>query len=154
MIKRSLYIALGLALLTVWSCATTTTLPANYPAETECLGDNLDGTIRLRAWGSGLSKPDAIQRAQKQAIQEVLFRGITKGQGGCPVIPILTMPNARAKHAAYFDDFFADSGDYKTYVTVEKVTGMYNIAGQKQLVARVQLRVDVAQLKKAMQKLK
>lgn len=140
------------AVLLISACSTNSTLPAKYPSETECLGDLADGSYRMRAWGAGLNKLDAVQMAQKKAVQDVLFKGITRGQRGCLPMPVLPAPNARADHEAYFNDFFSDSGDYKKYIQVEKVLQAYKVAGAKEVVAAVQVRVQLADLRKDVQK--
>lgn len=143
--------------LLIWAfsaCTTVGTLPAKYPSNTECLGDLADGSYRLRAWGAGLNKIDALQMAQKRAVQDVLFKGITRGQRGCDPMPLLPAPNARSKNQAFFDAFFSDSGDYKKYIQIEKALALHKVAGSREVVASVQVRLNLASLRKDIQKLK
>lgn len=140
-------------LLFLIACNITGTLPSNIVVETECLSDLSDGNLRVRAWGSGLNKLDAIQMAQKNVVADLLFKGLTKGSVVCYRSPLLPIPNYREQHANFFEKFFSDNGQYKTFVTVEKVTGIYRIAGSKQFLARVQIRTNVSALQKEAQQI-
>lgn len=144
----------GIFLLLLSGCVSQGILPSNHTGQTECLGDLLDGHIRVRVWGAGLTKPDAIQMAQKNAVSDLLFEGIRRGNPGCQQPPLMPGPNADERHAAFFAHFFKDAGDYKKFTQVEKVTGFYRIAGSRQFVARVQLRLDKRGLHREMERLK
>lgn len=89
-----------------------------YTPETECLGKSMDGTQTLRVWATGNDKKDAIKQAQKKAVYEVVFTGITAGVGDCNAYPVVDEANARQKYEDYFDGFFSDSGDYKKFVKI------------------------------------
>ena len=85
--------------------------------ETVCVSQELDGSITVRAWGSGSNKTDALEQARKQAVYDVIFKGITSGAEGYMSRPILNEPNARQKYRDYFDIFFLDRGEYMKYVS-------------------------------------
>lgn len=85
--------------------------------ETECLGVEEDGTQTLRVWGSGKNKNDAQDQARKNAVRDVLFKGIRNGVEGCNVKPLVTEANAREKYEDYFNKFFRDDGKYEKYVS-------------------------------------
>ena len=115
--KKLLSFFFGCALCAlIMSCNTTNKLGAYYTYETECLGTELDGSYTLRAWGVGRSQVDAMEQARKNAVRDVIFKGITKGKGGCQVKPILMEVNAYDKYRDYFDKFFVDRGPYNKYV--------------------------------------
>lgn len=86
----------------------------------ECMGVDLDGSQTIRAYGSGPSKDDAIEQAQKNAVQAVLFRGILDGKQGCDVRPLLSEPNAAESHEEFFNRFFSHRGEYREYIEVVK----------------------------------
>ena len=46
----------------------------NY--ETICMSVDLDGSQTLRVWGKGSTQADAIEQAKKNAVYDVLFKGI------------------------------------------------------------------------------
>ena len=49
-----------------------------YTIESECLGSELDGSITLRAWGTGRNRFDAVDQAKKNALREVIFKEYAK----------------------------------------------------------------------------
>ena len=64
-----------------------------YSYKTECIGVELDGSETLKSWGKGSTKADAIEQAYKNAI------------------------NIKEKNDTYFNEFFTDSGGYKTFIS-------------------------------------
>lgn len=88
-----------------------------YTYETECLGVELDGSQTLRAWGEGKNKSDAVEQAKKNAVRDVLFKGIRKGKEDCNLRPLMIEANAHEKYEEYFNAFFADGGEYLKYVS-------------------------------------
>ena len=85
----------------------------------ECLGVELDGSETLRAWGRGKNRTDAIEQAKKNAVRDVLFKGVVAGSRECSVRPLITEVNAQERYASYFNDFFRDGGEYLKYVSME-----------------------------------
>ena len=62
--------------------------------ETECINVEQDGSQTLRVWGEGRNRGDAIEQAKKNAVYEILFRGVQKGNKGYNLRPIVTEVNA------------------------------------------------------------
>ena len=89
-----------------------------YSYETECLGTEGDGSQTLKAFGFGNSKNDAIEQAKKNAVRDVLFKGITKGKEECNVKPLLPEVNVQEKNEDYFNKFFTDDGAYKEFISM------------------------------------
>lgn len=85
--------------------------------ETECLGVEGDGSQTLRAWGLGRNKSDAVEQAKKNAVYDVIFKGIKAGVAGCNTRPLIGEVNARERYEEYFDRFFMDGGEYKDYIS-------------------------------------
>lgn len=122
-ILKSLTIAVAALALAVTSCKTPTEVSdeyATYGFNTTCLGVDPNGNQTLRTWGNGISKAKAIEQAKRNAVSEVLFNGITNGNGECDKRPIVNQVNAREKHEDYFQAFFRDGGAYNKYVTLEE----------------------------------
>ena len=87
-----------------------------YTIESECLGSELDGSITLRAWGTGRNRFDAVDQAKKNALREVIFKGIQKGSPECNQRPLLPEVNAEMKYEDFFNRFFSDrTDDYKKF---------------------------------------
>lgn len=100
------------------SCRSSSTLPS-YSFETECLGTELDGSQTLQVWGKGRNRADAVEQARKNAVRDVLFKGIRAGSGECNVRPLLTEVNAQEKYESYFNAFFKDRGPYRKFVNMK-----------------------------------
>ncbi len=106
-----------LLLFIVFSCRAPKNMTNYFDYEIECLGVELDGSQTVKAWGSGRNRADAIEQAQKNAVNAVIFRGINNGKNVCDVRPLLTQPNARETYSDYFNIFFSDDGSYKDFVS-------------------------------------
>lgn len=99
------------------SCDPQKKIAGNYSYETECLGSEMDGSQTVKAWGVGNTVEDAVEQAKKNAVRDVLFKGIRKGKPECELRPVLPEVNAQENHAQYFYTFFADNGPYKNFVS-------------------------------------
>jgi hypothetical protein len=100
----------------ILSCAPQRRISGNYTFRTECVGVEGDGSMTLLSWGAGRNRFDAIEQAKKNAVRDVLFRGITGGKSGCEVRPLVSVVNAEEKHEKYFATFFRDGGEYLNFV--------------------------------------
>lgn len=107
----------------ITSCKTPTKVAneyATYGFEISCMGLDPDGSQLLRSWGTGINKSKAIEQAKKNAIEAVIFKGITNGTGDCNKRPLVNEVNARERYESYFSRFFTDGGAYNRYVTLEE----------------------------------
>lgn len=139
------------------SCGSTQMKGAgNYTYETECMGVEGDGSQTVKGWGSGRNREDAIEQAKKNAVSDVLFKGIRNGKTECNTKPVLFEVNVREKHEDYFNAFFADQGPYKEFITGEDGSDLHFsvVAGRKkagdQVTYGVIVRVQRAKLKEKM----
>lgn len=115
-IRPYLYFALVAVCFTLFSCKSTST-EAFYTFETECVKNAMDGSVVLRAWGQGSSRADAVEQAKKQAVHDVVFYGIQKGQ--CKFKPLVIEVNAKEKYQTYFDNFFSKDGMYNRFIKMD-----------------------------------
>lgn len=114
------FIALGLctAAIALTGCRGKQDISSSYSLfkfDTTCVSNNGDGTQTLRAWGTGPSIDVAIEQAKKNALNDVIFKGIP-GEKGCNQQPIVTEVNGRERYEEYFDRFFSDGGEYSNFV--------------------------------------
>lgn len=121
---KKLNIILAVVLMAVMAACGSkkTEVPSAYAYttfETTCMGVEHDGSQTLRAWGKGNNKADAIEQAKKNAVYDVLFKGIS-GNGECARRPLVGEVNARERYANYFNPFFSDGGEYMKFVKEEK----------------------------------
>lgn len=85
--------------------------------DTECLGIEGDGSQTVRAWGTGRNRADATEQAKKNAVSDILFKGVRGGSAECNLKPLVTEVNARERYEEYFDRFFMDGGEYTKFVS-------------------------------------
>lgn len=89
-----------------------------YKSTVRFLGSEHDGSVTLRVVGYGRNRVDAKEQAQKDAVYIIVFDGI-KNVGSKSILrPIIDGVNAHEKYQEYFDNFFADNGEYKKYVSL------------------------------------
>lgn len=92
----------------------------NYEFETECIGVEMDGSVTLITWGNGRNRFDAVDQARKNAVRDVLFKSITKGDITIAKQPLVPEVNAQRKYEDYFNSFFSDkNGEYKNFLSAK-----------------------------------
>ncbi len=109
--------------------------------DTECLGSDPSGRMRLRVWGEGKDQKAAEENARKKAVEDVVFGHITRGNG-CNSMPVLDNPSARRIHREYFNKFFKDGGKYKKYIKAEKPEKDARFIGNDRVVQPMEITVD------------
>ena len=121
-----------------------------FAQETECIGKEMDGSLTLRVFGTGRNRTDALEQAKKQAVYDVLFKGVTKGNTDYNMRPVMTEVNARERYQDYFDIFFMDRGEYRKYISMEdKRAGSTRVIKRnyRDVTVGVTVRVLVPQLR-------
>ena len=121
-----------------------------FAQETTCISKELDGSLTLRTWGVGRNKTDALEQAKKQAVYDVIFNGITKGNTDYTMRPIMSEVNARQRYQDYFDIFFSDRGEYRKYISMEDSrAGSTNVVkrSKRDVTVSCTVRVLVPQLR-------
>lgn len=120
--KRPITTILGamfVSTLALTGCKTAASSVTPYlPDIVECMGVEHDGSQTLRVSGTGRNKADAIEQAKKNAVREVIFKGIRQGKQGCNMRPIVNEVNAEERYEEYFNIFFADGGEYRKYISM------------------------------------
>jgi opacity protein-like surface antigen len=117
--KNLLFIAVVTMLLA--SCVSTSRnkVSGYLTYETVCLGSKSDGSQRVKGYGKASSKIEAIEMAKKNALKDVIFKGLRGGTQGCEVKPVIFDPNLLETRSDYFNSFFANGGDYAKFVSTE-----------------------------------
>jgi hypothetical protein len=108
-----------LMVLLLISCSAQKKISGNYIFKTECIGIEMDGSQTLRAWGKGRNRFDAVEQAKKNAVNDVLFKGIIDGDQSCEKRPLVPEVNARQTYSNYFNLFFSDNGEYLKYISLK-----------------------------------
>ncbi len=123
-------------------------IAGNYSFKTECYGIELDGSQTVKAWGNGKNRQDAQEQAKKNAVRDVLFKGITEGRQDCEKRPLVPEVNAQMKYESYFNKFFTDGGDYQKFVSLKDQRGGSDKMGARESVTYgIVLRILRADLK-------
>lgn len=153
--KKSLLLLLILVSLFSFQSNAQKNIGGNYTLESECLGAEMDGSQTLKAWGFGRNRGDALEQARKNAVRDVLFKGLRNGKQGCNIKPVVFDMNAQEKYEDYFNKFFADGGEYKKYVNQKDEPFLNKLSkdkkkGRSGVQIGVVLRVMRAELKQKM----
>lgn len=114
---------------------------ATVDFKVSCLScDN--GVQTLRAWGKGNNKSQAIDRARKNALEAVLFSGITDGAKSCSPKPLLPGANARENNRLFFNSFFAEKGQWQKFARLDEKRGS-RLASKSNTVENWEVSVSV-----------
>lgn len=151
--KRVLF-ALCAVLAFAWvGCRSSNDMGSYYEHETTFLNRELDGSLTLRAWGAGRNRNDAMEQAKKNAVNDVLFKGIRNTGDAYTSKALVTEVNAREKYRDYFDRFFADGGAYSKYVSMEdtRAGSKTSVSNKVQKTYGITVRVLVPQLRQRLQ---
>ncbi len=124
---KRLFYTLMVVVLTVFSnaCFAQKSSQSYYDFETKLIAVEGDGTYTIRAFGRGRNITHAYAQAQKQAVWDVIFKGVEPTTTGIkPLKPLILEVNAEEKYGEYFETFFLDGGEYLNYVSYkERKTG-------------------------------
>ena len=114
-----LFLSLLSISISMIACSQQKKISGNYNYQTECMGVEGDGSQTLKAYGTGRNYFDASEQAKKNAVRDVIFKGIIEGRQECEKRPVLPEVNAAQKYEDYFNRFFADGGEYSKFVNLK-----------------------------------
>jgi|KNS7NT10metaT_FD_contig_21_3519760_length_616_multi_5_in_0_out_0_2 hypothetical protein len=92
----------------------TNVISGYYNYDTDCVNQNRDGTILVKAWGQGVDQGQAELNARRNAIDDVLFKGF---RTNCSITPIISNPNVKRDNKNFFDNFYSKNGDFLRFVS-------------------------------------
>lgn len=115
-LNKRLLLILVISLIGFNSCKSIKNNASYYSYDVKCIGSALNGIQTVKAWGKGLDKAEALEQAKKNALDEVLFKGIRQGTTDCNTRPIVSEINAKTKYQYYFNSFY--SQDYSSFATI------------------------------------
>lgn len=117
--KLSRIIICCLVALAVMSCASSkkSSYYSTYQSPTTYMNDEGDGSLTVRAYGLGRNRSDAMEQAAKNAVRDVIFKGVSVPGNALLSKPLVTTVNAEEKFQDFFNPFFADGGTYKQFVS-------------------------------------
>ena len=112
--KKQIIGLLAVALLAGAGCSKKLADTGSYfHSGSEYLNSEGDGSITVRAYGMGKTREDAIEQACKNAVRDVLFKGVQTPENTILSRPLIREINAEEKYQYFFNPFFADGGAYR-----------------------------------------
>jgi len=156
--KHKIIIIVGTVTLSVLSCKSKIeTISGYYNYDTACVSVEKNGVQTVKAWGFGLREKEAISNARKNAIDDILFKGIRDGKGGCNIRPIISNPNVKRDQERYFNVFYTPNGAFQSFASLpdenwlrQKLKINKKYGGN--LVYEIILEVDIQGLKVQLQR--
>lgn len=83
----------------------------------ECAGNGATGTYLVKVWSYSKSAKIAIEKGKRNAVHGVIFKGFASNSNGKGQAPLAKSAGVEFEHAAYFEEFFKDGGEYLKYVS-------------------------------------
>jgi len=94
---------------------------AYYDYKSKIIASELDGAYTIRAFGRARNGIDAYEKAQKQAVRDVILVGVESSDATVtPLKPLLLEVNAEQKYEDYLNAFFAENGPWKQYCNLRQ----------------------------------
>lgn len=127
---------------------------AYYDYESKIIAAHGDGSYTIRAWGRSRNATQSYEAAQKQALEDILFKGVTAQSSNLTNIKALVLEvNGRERHEDYFNAFFSDEKVWGKFVSMKDrrtMTSKYQRT-DAQTLAQVTVLVYRAELKAKLQ---
>lgn len=153
--KAIRFFAMALTAVVISSCSTTKrSYDSAYtivPFDTYAYSAKPDGTVVVKAYGTGANRAQAVDGAIQQALTDVIFTGIKQGPGAkTPIQPLVHEVNARERYAYYFNPFFSKGGEYLKYAAEDTSNkdGRTETSAQGRFAVGTTVTVDVPSLKR------
>lgn len=86
----------------------------SHPVQSVGVVAEQDGTVTVRSTGYGKNKGEAIDAAERNAIELLLFRGVPGSQQAMPLVSI-DESSARSRYKRYFEELL-DEERHKTFI--------------------------------------
>lgn len=111
-------LCIGLAMGSLTGCRSNKQVSSAFSSfnfQPAYVSSGADGNLVVRSWGTGSTKAEAVREAMKNAVNAVVFKGLS-GCDSYQCQALVTEVNARQRYADYFDRFFATGGEYQKFV--------------------------------------
>ena len=86
--------------------------------EIECAGNAIQGTYLVKVWTYSKKASIAENQCRKNAVHGVIFKGYGGGQGCVSQRPMANQPGIEVQYKDYFDNFFANGGEFQKYASI------------------------------------
>ena len=138
--KRIIILCFGL-LCTFISCS-----PKVYPVQSCNLVADQNNTITLRSSGFGKQKVEALDAAERYALETILFRGVPGSQYSSPLIGV-NEEQVRQSNPRYFKEFF-ENGRHKSFIMSSVPVLDYSWTKYKAWTISADITINVVSLRK------
>ena len=142
--KTTLLFSFFFALIGLISCS----IHKTTTGEVQHLGGGEKGTVRVQAAGYGVTKFLALENAEKNAFEALLFRGIPGSVFNKPMIN--NESETRALHSDWFRTFFDERG-YKAYLMSSTSRSDFELMKVRQKNLDATIKINVHALRSAME---
>lgn len=85
-----------------------------YEIEVENVG--LQGACNVKVWSYSKNPAVATEQTKKNAVHGMIFKGVADKTGIKGKKPLVADVTVEGKYADFFENFFADGGEYMKYV--------------------------------------
>lgn len=93
---------------------------AYYDYDSKLIAAHGDGSYTIRAWGRSRNATMSYDVAQKQALEDVLFKGVRAQSSNLTDLkPLIMEVNGRERYEEYFNAFFSDEKNWKPFVSMK-----------------------------------
>ncbi len=84
----------------------------------ECEGIAKQGAKLVKVWSYSKNPKHAVASSMRNAVHGIIFKGYAGGGQGCTSFqPLVNDPSVEEEHEEFFDEFFAEGGEYLKYVS-------------------------------------
>ena len=107
------------------------------------------GISSIKVWSYAKKAQDAMNESRRNAVHGIIFKGYAGA--GASFSPLSKSPSAMTDHADFFNNFFADGGDYMRYVSsVQEGSDEVVKFGKEYKFGQI-VNVNVKELRKALE---
>lgn len=125
--KTSSYFSLIFIVAVVLSSCRTNQTLSYSSVETTAIAAESNGTYVIRVQGKGTTRSMAYDNARRQAVHDVIFKGIHTSYGDHKMIhPLINDPRMEQKEETFFNSFFSEKGEYLDYIESTKEDKIQN----------------------------
>ena len=128
--------------------------PAKFPTpqKTTIIRSGYDGKVTIRVKGEGQTKAQAKEQAKRNAVRELLIEGIA-GNATYPSIKPLVGKKGYEENEAYFESMYKGNRWKKFVSDADMIVSDVEVTrGQHTVLVRCNLQLNVAKLKKRLQR--
>lgn len=122
--------------------------------EIEAVATGTQGHYLIKVWSYSRNPQVAMEQAKKNAVHGIVFKGFQGKQGVPGQKALCSNPNIENERSDYFDNFFADGGNYMRFINLSgdgSIRAEDRIKVGKEYKIGVIVSVNVAGLRKELE---